>query len=224
MVISTLLIPGTHGDIFPIVTRNPKDIKLTEKGNNDTIENGIFWKNLALPRNKSTKIEESMSSVSAHDTTKRKSRLLGSLGFLAGLNFGNLANAASSTVKTFSSLPQASLTLNLGSSSRNSPYFAAYYNPYSLLPYSFLYPGAFGLVPAFDHAKPQTASNNALIPQVISLFNNRQPIDLVLNNEEYIEEKKKSDHNKKTGGSEDEDRRAELRVGADRNAEEKVRI
>lgn len=148
-----------------------------------------------------------------NETNRRKSRLLGSLAFLAGLSFGGLA-AASTTTKTFAKLPTTSFSLNLGSS-KDSPYLAAYYNPYPLLPYPLFFPSPFGLTP-INLAKTQPTS------QVISLIENR-PIDLREDNEEYLDEEKKIKNNKKTGNGEDEaDDRIELRAKVDWNAEEKV--
>lgn len=149
-----------------------------------------------------------------NETNRRKSRLLGSLAFLAGLSFGGLA-AASTTAKTFAKLPPTSFSLNLGSS-KDSPYIAAYYNPYPLLPYPFFFPGHFG----FNLAKAQ-ATHNDLTSHVINLFGNRQPIDLREDNDEYLDEDK-SKNNKKTGSEDGADDRTELRTKVDRNAEEKV--
>lgn len=145
----------------------------------------------------------------SNETNRRKSRFLGSLAFLAGLSFGELA-AASTTAKTFAKLPSTSFSLNLGSS-KDSPYLAAYYNPYPILPHPFFFPFGF---PPINLAKTQT------MPQVISLFGNRQPIDLREDNEEYVDEKSKS--NKKSDGEDEADDRTELRAKVDRNAEEKV--
>lgn len=162
------------------------------------------------------------SKILDNETNKRKSRLLSSLAFLAGLSFGGLATAASSTAKTIAKLPQTSFSLNLGSS-KGSPYLTAYYNPYPLLPYPFFLPGSIGLAPMINLAKPQTTSHNDLSPQVISLFENRPPIDLAEDNEEYLDEEKKFKNNKRTGNGEDgADDRTELQAKVDRNAEEKV--
>lgn len=163
------------------------------------------------------KTEEFKNLDSANnETSKRKSRLLDGLTFLAGLSFGGLTTTAS-PVKSVAKLSQGSFNLNLGSS-KASPYFIAYYNPYSL-PHPFFYP--FGLVP-INPAKPQTTSHNDLTSQVISIFENRPEIDLEENNKEYI------DAGNKFGGDKnaevEADDRTDLRAAADRNAEEKVRI
>lgn len=215
------LLAETQCDTPPnvkIAVAKPEEVGLVEKNNVHAIKKGILWKNLGLFNRKSMHIEE---SESPHNQTNRKSRLLGSLAFLAGLGLGT---SASSTVKTIAKLPQTSFSLNLGSS-QGSPYFAAYYNPYSLmhypLHYPFFFPGSFGFAP-INLAKPQTTSHNDLTPQVISVFDNRQPIDLVEDNEEYLdEEKKKSKNNKSMNNGEDD--RTELRAKVDRNAEEKVK-
>ncbi|XP_014481885.1 PREDICTED: uncharacterized protein LOC106748154 [Dinoponera quadriceps] len=168
---------------------------------------------------KLTKIQkESRTSLEAsNEVNRRKARLLGGLAFLAGLSFGGLATAASSTVKTIAKMPQASFILNLGPS-KASPYFAAYYTPYSFLPYPLLYHGPFASSTA-DPSKPQVSHHDASPPQVISVSVNREPTteDFAEKNDEY--EEKDPDDDKSADGAED---RPELR--ADRNAEEKVVI
>lgn len=72
-----------------------------------------------------------------------------------------------------------------------------------------------------DH-KPHTTSHNDLTPQVISLFENREPINFTEDNEEYTDEEKK--FSKRVTNKNGADGYAELRGDADRNAEEKVRI
>ncbi|EZA61290.1 hypothetical protein DMN91_012619 [Ooceraea biroi] len=199
--------------------------RLIEKNDSYASDKGIIWKSLGLPRAKPTRSEEPKIPDSAVvEANKRKSRFLGTLAFLAGLSFGGLATAASSTVRNSAKLPQASLSLNLGPS-KTSPYLATYYHPYPLLPYPLFYPGSLGLVPMTDSTKPQT--NNDLTPQVISVFDNREPSNLVENNEEYADEEKKSSNsnirrtsNERNGA----DGYMELRDEADRNAEEKTTI
>jgi len=155
-------------------------------------------------------MEESRNLDSTeNEVDKRRGRFLSSLAFLTGLSFDGLATAASSTVKNIAKMPQA-FSINLGSS-KTSPYFAAYYSRYPLLPYPFFYP--FGLVP-IDAAKLQT-QNDLTTPQVINLFDNR-PIDLAGNNEDYTDEKSNADN-----GADD---RIRLRAEANRNAEAKVRM
>lgn len=214
------LLAETQGDTSPnlkITVAKPEETGHVEKNDIHAIEKGILWKNLDLSKRKPMHIEESRSLD--NETNRRKSRLLGSLAFLAGLSFGGLATAASSTAKTIAKLPQTSFSLNLGSS-KGSPYLAAYYNPYSVLPYPFFFPGPIGFAP-INLAKPQTTSHNDLTPQVISVFDNGESIDLAQDNEEYLDgEKKKSKNNKSTDN--DEDDRIELRAKVDRNAEEKV--
>lgn len=163
-----------------------------------------------------TRLEQPNNLVdsSGNGTSKRKSRILGSLAFLAGLSFGGLANAASSTAKTISRLPQASFALNVGGASKTSPYFAAYYSPYSLLPYPFLYPGPFGLVPTADptNTPNDLTTSSDLTSQLIGAFNGRRPIDLAEKDEEEV--------NVENNGA---DRRTESQTYADGNAEENVR-
>lgn len=66
-----------------------------------------------------------------------------------------------------------------------------------------------------DAAKPQTSQNDQT-PQVINLFDNR-PNDLAENNEDYADAEKSNEDN----GADD---RIRLRVEANRNTEEKVRM
>nr|XP_012231258.1 PREDICTED: uncharacterized protein LOC105677301 [Linepithema humile] len=214
---TTLFIAETYCDTLPTTLVKPEDVGLVEKNNNShAIEKGFFWKNPS--RQRSLKLEEFRNLSSANnETSKRKSRLLDGLAFLAGLSVGGLAAAASS-VKSVAKLPQGSFSLNLGSS-KAPPYFAAYYNPYSLLPHPFFYPGSFGLVP-INPAKPPTTSHNDLTQQVISIFENRPQTDLEENNKEYVDAEKKFSSDK----SGEADDRTDLRAAADRNAEEKIVI
>lgn len=207
----TFFSAETQCDTTPITVAKPEDTTIVERNDIHPIEKGI-WKNLDLFKRKLIPMEEPKNLY--NETNRRKSRLLGSLAFLAGLSFGGLA-AASTTAKTFAKLPPTSFSLNLGSS-KDSPYIAAYYNPYPLLPYPFFFPGHFG----FNLAKAQ-ATHNDLTSHVINLFGNRQPIDLREDNDEYLDEDK-SKNNKKTGSEDGADDRTELRAKVDRNAEEKV--
>lgn len=192
------------------------------------ISKGHSLRNLDL--RKPTKMEELRTKMrnldsTSNETNKRKARLLGGLAFLAGLSVGGLATAASTSVKTIAKMPQATFALNLGHS-KTSPYIAAYYNPYSLVPYPFFYHAPFGFLPTADPAKPlQVSSHNDVTPQVISLFDNRQPGDFAENSEEYADQEKNPDGDKSAAIGEDRaEHRPELRTEADRNAEEKVRI
>ncbi|XP_072743445.1 uncharacterized protein [Anoplolepis gracilipes] len=208
----------TQCDSPPITVAKPENPSLVERNDIHAIKEA-FWKNFDLSKRKPMLVEESKNLN--NETNRRKSRLLGSLAFLAGLGVGGLATAASSTANTIAKLPQTSFTLNLGS--KDSPYLATYYNPYPLLSYPFFFPSPIGFAPMINLMKPQTSSHNDLTPQVISLFENRQPIDLAENNEKYLREKEKSKNNKKTGNSENgPDDRTELRAKVDRNAEEKI--
>lgn len=212
----TLSFPAeSRCDTPSITVARSEDTKVIDRNDIHELEKGIFWKDLDLFKRELTPVEEPKSL--SNETSRRRSRLLNGLAFLAGLSFGGLA-AASTTAKT-AKLPPTSLSLNLGSS-KDSPYLTAYYNPYPLLPYPFIFPGPLGFAP-INLAKTQL-SHNDLTPQVISLLENR-PIDLREDNEEYLDGEKKIKNNRKTGNGEDEaDDRVELRAKVDRNAEEKV--
>ncbi|XP_032662689.1 uncharacterized protein LOC116840278 [Odontomachus brunneus] len=209
-------------DTLPATTVvNPKNAGfLMEANASYMIDKGLPLRNLDL--RKPAKVEEPRNLDNTRsEANKRKARLLGGLAFLAGLSVGGLATAASSSVKTIAKMPQATFALNLGHS-KTSPYFAAYYSPYSLIPYPFFYHTPFGLLPTADPAKPlQVSSHNDMTQQVISLFDNRQPGDFAENNEEYADQEKNPDSDKNAAISEDRaDHRPELQT--DRNAEEKA--
>lgn len=216
---TTILVAEARCDTLPITSVvQPKDAGfLTEANISHVTEKGLFSKNLGL--HEPIKIGELKSPDGV--ANKRRARILGGLAFLAGMSIGGLASAASSTVKNLARLPQASLTLNLGSS-KTSPYLAALYTPYSFVPYPFLYHVPFGPLPVADPSKPsQVSSQDDAVQQVISVFENGQPGDFVDGNEEYVDQEKNSDDDQR-----DEDgaeQQPELRAEADRNAEEKVR-
>lgn len=200
-------------DTLPTKVAKLEDIVLPDSSNNShAIKKETFWKNLNLSKHIPTKVEKSRNlDIINGVSDKKKARFLSSLAFLTGLSFGGLTTAASSTKKTIARMPQM-FSINLGSS-KASPYFAAYYSQYPLLPYPFFYP--FGpLAPMIDAAKPQTSHD--LTPQMINLFDNRL-IDLAENNEDYTDGEKSNAGN----GADD---RIGLRAEADQNAEEKVRM
>lgn len=213
---TTLFVAEVYCDTLPTKIAKPEDTVLLERNNSShaTIETGSFWKNLSLSKRKPKVVESrSLDNINS-EMNKRKGRFLSSLAFLTGLSFGGLATAASSTMKNIAKIPQM-FSINLGSS-KTSPYFAAYYSQYPpLLPYPFIYPGAFGLAPVIDSTKPQTTQND-LTPQVINLFDNR-PNDIAGNNEDYTDAETSNVGN----GADD---RIRLQAEADRNAEEKVRM
>jgi len=206
-------VAEVYCDTLPTKVAKPEDTVLLERNNSHAIEKGNFWKNLGLSKRKSTKVEESrnLNSINS-ETDKRKARFLSSLAFLTGLNFGELATTASSTVKNIAKMPQV-FSINLGSS-KTSPYFAAYYSQHPYVPLlPFFYPG-FGLTPTIDAVKPQKSQND-LTSQVINLLDNR-PIDLAGNNEDYADAEKFNEGNGVDG--------IRLQAEANRNAEEKVRM
>jgi hypothetical protein len=208
--------------MLPTTTARLEDTAFTEASNKSVhaFDKENIRRSLDFPQRK---LEDSKTSDGAAVEAKaRKSRFFGSLAFLTGLGFGGLT-AASSTVKNIAKLPQtASLSLNLGPS-KNSPHLTAYYNPYSLLPYPLFYSlsGPLGFLPMTDLAKPHaTSPDNLVTPQVISVFDNREPANF-LDNEEYEDEEKNSSDAKRVNDRNGAD--AESRGEADRNAEEKVR-
>lgn len=161
------------------------------------------------------------------DSSNRKSKILRSLAFLAGLSVGGLAGAASSDVKTYTKLPP--LSVNVGAS-RISPQVAAIYNPYLYVSYPYILATPFGIYPLWDLLRSQSINgiqNNfqplTQNPQVLNLFDNK-PTDLLNNSDEYVEEAQKIESIKTPNDTEDTDKSVESQVEGDRNAEEKVRI
>ncbi|XP_050592323.1 uncharacterized protein LOC126923174 [Bombus affinis] len=159
------------------------------------------------------------------DSSNRKSKILRSLAFLAGLSVGGLAGAASSDVKTYTKLPP--LSVNVGAS-RISPQVAAIYNPYPYVSYPYILATPFGIYPLWDLLRSQSINgiqNNfqplTQNPQVLNLFDNK-PTDLLNNSDEYVEEAQKIESIKTPNDTEDTDKSVESQVEGDRNAEEKI--
>lgn len=220
--VTTVLVAETCCDTSPAASViRPEETGYLMETNDSYVTDKGFSRGLGVRQPAEVPQSKNLDSTNS-EASKRKARLLGGLAFLAGLSFGGLATAASSTVKTLAKMPQASLTLNLGPS-KASPYFAAYYSPYSFLPLPLFYHSPFG--PTADPPRPQESSHDDdSRPQVISVFDNRQPDDFTANNEQYSDELKNPGNDKSAAGDGEDgaERRSELR--ADRNAEEKVRI
>lgn len=136
------------------------------------------------------------------DGSNRKSKILRSLAFLAGLSVGGLAGAASSDIKTYTKLPP--LSVNVGTS-RISPQVAAIYDSYPYVSYPSIFATSLGVYPFWDLLRLQ--STNGL------KFNQLN------NNDEYVEEAQKIESIRAPSNAD-----SESDVKDDRNVEEKVRI
>ncbi|XP_076639957.1 uncharacterized protein LOC143351837 [Colletes latitarsis] len=206
--------------------RKSIETSILKNDDNQTQKEQVSWKDLLLPRQEPLKIEDLEKIANTKGvSSNRKSKILGSLAFLTGLSVGSLSGA-SSNVNTYAKAPP--VNLNFGAS-RIPPHLAAIYNPYPYVPHPYIFATHFGLYPLLNPLGLQTidgVQNDfqtlAQNQQALNLLENKNPIDLLNNNDEYIEEAKKvenvrtsNDVVKKT------DESAELQVEDDRNAEEK---
>lgn len=133
------------------------------------------------------------------DSSNRKSKILRSLAFLAGLSVGGLAGAASSDIKSYTKLPP--LSVNVGAS-RISPQVAAIYNPYPYVSYPYIFATPLGIY------QPLTQTLNS---------------NLLNNNDEYVEEEQKIESIRAPNNA-DSDKSKESEVKDDQNVEKKVRV
>lgn len=218
-------------------TLEPESTIILKKNNSHSLEKEGLWSSLLSKRLESTNIknteERENDKVNAMETfNKRKSKFLGSLAFLAGLGFGRLAGAASSTVKAYAKFPQASIAMNFVPT-KQGPYLAAYYDPYPFVPPPYLYHAPLGFYPFLDPLKLQSLiggssqQNGADRPdQIITVFGDKRPTDSDDSEEEYIVGKKKTDKSKSSSRLEDRVESAESLIdgSVDRRTEGEVRI
>lgn len=163
----------------------------------------------------STKLEGFERNIKTEvDSSNRKSKILRSLAFLAGLNVANLTNAASTDVKTYAKLP----SLNVDTSRISSP-VAAIYNPYPYISYPYIFATPVGFYPLLDLLRLQSINGlqNAVQPSSLNLLDNKV-IDQL--KDEYGEEAQKIE-NIKTSNS--IDKNTDIQVEEDQNEEGKVR-
>ncbi|KAF7396458.1 hypothetical protein HZH66_007320 [Vespula vulgaris] len=200
-------------------TLKPENTMILKKNDSHPLQKETLWSSLLLKRLESMNIKNTEKHENNKINTmemfnKRKSKFLGSLAFLAGLGFGGLAGAASSTVKAYAKFPQAAIAMNFVPS-KQGPYLAAYYDPYPFVPHPYLYHAPLGFYPFMDPLKLQSLiggssqQNGADRPdQIITVFDDKRPSDSDDSEEEYIVEKKKIDKSKKSSS------RLENRVGS----------
>lgn len=81
---------------------------------------------------------EGLEKNTKKEVSNRKSKILRSLAYLAGLTVGNLTNAASTDVKTYTKFP----SLNVDTSP-----LATIYNPYPYLTYPYIFATPVGFYP-----------------------------------------------------------------------------
>ncbi|KAF7399485.1 hypothetical protein HZH68_008077 [Vespula germanica] len=200
-------------------TLKPENTMILKKNDSHPLQKETLWSSLLSKRLESMNIKNTEKHENNKINTmemfnKRKSKFLGSLAFLAGLGFGGLAGAASSTVKAYAKFPQAAIAMNFVPS-KQGPYLAAYYDPYPFVPHPYLYHAPLGFYPFMDPLKLQSLiggssqQNGADRPdQIITVFDDKRPSDSDDSEEEYIVEKKKIDKSKKPSS------RLENRVGS----------
>lgn len=199
----------------------------TEDNKNvQTSEKETSWTDLYSKQN-SIRLEELSRNVNKEvDPSNRRSKILRSLAFLAGLSVGGLAGAASSDVKSYAKF--SPLSVNVGAS-RVSPHVAAIYDPYPYMSYPYVFTTPLGFYPLWDPLRLQSINGiqNNIHPltqnsPLLNLLGNR-PTDVLDVNDEYVQEAQKIE-NVKSSSQQDTDKSGEFQMEDNRNAEEKVRI
>ncbi|KOC65597.1 hypothetical protein WH47_01632, partial [Habropoda laboriosa] len=144
------------------------------------------------------------------DSSNRKSKILRSLAFLAGLNVGDLVGAASSDVKT--TFPPFTLTVG---ASKISPHIAATYDPYPYVSQPYIF-----VTPPRLHTLWNLLTQNS---QVLNLLDNNKQSDLLNKDDEYVDEAKKIENVKTVSSTKEEaDKSVELQREDDWNVTDKV--
>ncbi|KAI4494178.1 hypothetical protein M0802_009212 [Mischocyttarus mexicanus] len=206
-------------------TIKPQSAMISKENDSHPLEketpgSNLLLKQLKLINIKNTeKLEDNKIEKNTMETlNKRKSKFLGSLAFLAGLGFGGLANAASSTVKAYAKFPQASIAMNFVPS-KQGPYLAAYYDPYPFVHHPYLYQSPLGFYPFVDPSKLQSLTGGSSQQsgfdrptQIITLFDDKRPSDSDDSEEEYIVEKTKADKSKSSNRPENLAETTESRI------------
>lgn len=190
---------------------------------NRTENKEMSWRDVPPSKQNPLKAEEMKIIADAKiDSSNRKTKILNSLAFLAGL-----ANAASN-VKTYIKSPPLYVNPDV---SRLSPPFATIYDPHLYIPHPYIFTTPLGFYPLLNLLRLQAIAGvqNEIqtltqTPQ-LSLLENKKPMDMVNKSDKFIEETKAVE-NVKTPNSvqEEADESVGLQVEDVRNAEEKVRI
>ncbi|XP_026299238.1 uncharacterized protein LOC107965070 isoform X2 [Apis mellifera] len=110
-------------------TTNSSNVQIPEKK--------ISLTDILYSKQNLTKLE-GLEKNTKKEVSNRKSKILRSLAYLAGLTVGNLTNAASTDVKTYTKFP----SLNVDTSP-----LATIYNPYPYLTYPYIFATPVGFYP-----------------------------------------------------------------------------
>ncbi|XP_076752616.1 uncharacterized protein LOC143424446 [Xylocopa sonorina] len=184
----------------------------------ETPQRQISWTDSTQSSKNSDKLQQLGRNANAKpDYSLRRSKILRSLAFLAGLSVGDLAGAASSGVKTYSKLP---LNVNVGATRISPQIPPALYEPYPYLMNPYIFPPPLGFYPLWNALRLQTISG--LQNHLQSLSQSAQPLNLLDNNNEYTDEAQRIENIKTSNG--DSENTGEKEVENDLNGEEKLSI
>ncbi|CAL7943794.1 unnamed protein product [Xylocopa violacea] len=178
----------------------------------ETPQKEISWTDSYSSKN-SDKLQRLERNANAKpDYSLRKSKILRSLAFLAGLSVGDLAGAASSGVKSYSKLPS---NMNVGASRISPQIAAALYEPYPYLMNPYIFPPPLGFYPLWNALRLQSISGQPLSQSA-------QALNLLDNNDDYADEAQKIENIKTS--NEDTENGEGKEVENDLNGEKKVSI
>ncbi|CAD1479840.1 unnamed protein product, partial [Heterotrigona itama] len=197
------------------VTRRSVGITTVDSDDVQTSEKEISQMDIYSKQN-SIKLQELERIANTEfDGSNRRSKILRSLAFLAGLSVGGLAGAASSDIKTYTKLPP--LNVNVGAS-RISPQVAAIYDPYPYVSSPYIFATPLGIYPFWNLLRLQSTNG---------IQNNFQPLTQTLNsnplndNDEHVEDEQKIESIRAPSNA-DSDKSKESEVKDDRNVEKKI--
>lgn len=155
---------------------------------------------------------EGLEKNTKKEVSNRKSKILRSLAYLAGLTVGNLTNAASTDVKTYTKFP----SLNVDTSP-----LATIYNPYPYLTYPYIFATPVGFYPPLlDLLRLQSINGLQNVqPSSLNLLDNKIIGQL---KDEYGEEAQKIE-NIKVPNNEQSKNTEDTEAEENQNEEGKVR-
>lgn len=188
-------------------TTNNSNIQIPEKK--------ISLTDILYSKENLTKLEESERNMKKEvGSSNRKSKILRSLALLAGLSVGNLTNAASTDVKTYTKFP----SLNVDTSRISSP-LATIYNPYPYVSYPYIFATPLGFYPPLlDLLRLQSINGLQNVqPSSLNLLDNK-----ITDQNEYGEAQKIE--NIKTPSKQNININTDIQEEEDQNEEGKVRI
>nr|XP_012137029.1 PREDICTED: uncharacterized protein LOC105662032 [Megachile rotundata] len=153
------------------------------------------------------------------DSPNRKSKILGSLAFLAGLSVSDLTSAPNT--KTNTKLPPVALN----EASRIPPHIAAIYNPYSYLTHPYILSAPLNFYPLWDPLRLLSLNgmhnNFQTLPERLqSLSSSDKATDL--SNDQYVDEAMKVEKVKASSETGDNMEEGEFDVEVDRTMEDKM--